>query len=215
MEEVFVDIGAVSDREVAERGLHIGSVGTFHTPFRRRDERTLLGKAFDDRTACNVLLHVIERLAAEEPRNSLLAVFSVQEEVGCRGVVTAAYSLRPDMALALENTIASDIPGVKDTQVVTRLGDGPAVTVADKSLIVPENVLARIRRAAENASVQWQYKKPSYGGTDGGKIALTGSGVATGAVSVPCRYIHGPAALLRVQDIIDTIALVTEFCRLP
>ncbi|MHA2308937.1 MAG: M42 family metallopeptidase, partial [Candidatus Heimdallarchaeaceae archaeon] len=212
--DMFVDIGCNSYEEVLEKGLDIGSVGTFYVESVQLNDNRILGKAFDDRTACNVILHVLERLKNEEISNTILVNFAVQEEVGARGAAVGAYSLDPNIGLAIENTIASDVPGVSSQKTITKLGQGPAVTAADRSLIVPKKILARIKQAAAMDEIKWQYKKPTYGGTDAGKISLTKSGVPSGVVSVPCRYIHSTAGILHVDDILDTIKLVSNFCKI-
>ncbi len=212
--EMFVDIGCKDKKAVLALGLDIGSVGTFYTECKKLNDDTLLGKAFDDRTACNVIIHVLEELKDAEIPHTLLINFAVQEEVGGRGAMVAGYTLEPSIALALENTIASDVPGVPNQKIVTKLGDGPAVTAADRSLIVPKKILDRIKQAAEVDNIKWQYKKPTYGGTDAGAISRTRAGVPSGVVSVPCRYIHANAGLLLVDDIINTIKLVTNFCKI-
>jgi endoglucanase len=212
--DMFVDIGCSSYEEVIEKGLDIGSVGTFYIESIQLNDDTILGKAFDDRTACNVILHVLEALKDEENANTLLFNFAVQEEVGTRGAQVGAYSLEPNIALAIENTISSDVPGVSPQKTITKLGGGPAITAADRSLIVPKKILERIKKAAEMDDIKWQYKKPTYGGTDAGRIALTKSGVPSGVISVPCRYIHSIAGILKVNDILDTIKLVKNFCKI-
>ena len=212
--EMFVDIGCASYQEVRALNLDIGSVGTFYTVCKQLNDNVLLGKAFDDRTACNVLLQVLEQLKDIEIPNTLLINFAVQEEVGGRGATVAGFTLEPSIALALENTIASDVPGVSSAKMITKLGDGPAVTAADRSLIVPKKILDRIKKAAHLDAISWQYKKPTYGGTDAGYISKTRSGVPSGVVSVPCRYIHANAGLLHVDDIVETIKLVVNFCKI-
>jgi len=212
--ELYVDVGCQSREDVLNLGLDVGSVGTFYTECTHLNDKTLLGKAFDDRTACNVILHVLEELKNVTLPHTLLINFAVQEEVGTRGAIVAGYTLEPSIALALENTIASDVPGVPPQKVVTSIGGGPAVTAADRSLIVPKKILDRLKQAAEMDDIKWQYKKPIYGGTDAGSISRTRSGVPSGVVSVPCRYIHGNAGLLRIEDIIQTIKLVTNFCKI-
>ncbi|MCG3221653.1 MAG: M42 family metallopeptidase [Candidatus Heimdallarchaeota archaeon] len=212
--DMFVDIGCNSYEEVREKGLDIGSVGTFYVESVQLNDNRILGKAFDDRTACNVILHVLEALKDKEISNTILVNFAVQEEVGARGATVGAYSLDPNIGLAIENTIASDVPGVSPQKTITKLGQGPAVTAADRSLVVPKKILERIKKAAAMDEIKWQYKKPAYGGTDAGRISLTKSGVPSGVVSVPCRYIHSTAGILHVDDILDTIKLVSNFCKI-
>jgi putative aminopeptidase FrvX len=212
--EMFADPGLRSCEQVEAAGLHIGSVGTFHTAFISREDGVLIGKAFDDRSGCNVLIQTLTALSVRRRPHTLLFNFAVQEEVGQAGALVAGRALEPTLALAVENTLALDIPDVPARKVVTRLGGGPALTAADRSLIAPRRVLDRLRAAAEAAGVGWQYKKPVYGGSDAGKIFTTGAGVPTGVVSVPCRYIHGPAGLLRTEDLLATIRLTAAFCLL-
>ncbi len=213
MHEMFVDLGAASRAEVEDAGLHIGSVGTFCMSARLLGHDVILGKAFDDRTACNIIMHVLEELKGRDCPNTIVCNFAVQEEVGTRGAGTGAFSLNPDMALAIENTVASDVPGVAPSRIVSEFGKGPAITAADRSHIVPQKMIEALQRAAGDGP--WQYKKPLFGGTDAGKIALTRAGIPTGVVSVPCRYIHGPASMLRVSDLVATAELVTRFCLMP
>jgi tetrahedral aminopeptidase len=211
--DMFVDIGASSASDAARRGVRIGTVGTFACRTRMVTEDLIVGKAFDNRTACNVIIHVLERLRKTRPDHAILCAFSVQEEVGLRGTGSAAFTLEPDIALAVENTTATDVPGVPGGKVVAEIGKGPAVTLADNSHIVPRRILDRIRMASEG--LPWQYKRPVYGGTDAGRIAVTRGGIPTGVVSVPCRYIHAPMGMASVSDILATIELVTRFCSLP
>lgn len=210
--ELFVDIGAASAGEVEGLGLHMGSVGTFYTPFTRLNDNIIMGKAFDDRTGCNILLNTLKLLKDEKCRNTILVNFSVQEEFKALGAAGGTFALDPTIALALENTVASDVPDTPDRKIVTRLNKGPAVTIADMTLIVSEKIIERTTRAADAAGVAWQYKRPIFGGTNAGQITRTRNGVPTGVVSVPCRYIHGPAAVMSVSDLIDAIKLVYQFC---
>jgi tetrahedral aminopeptidase len=211
--DLYVDVGASSADEVAAMGLRMGSTGTFDTPFRTLGDRLVMARALDDRTACNIVLAVLEELAAAPPEATILVCFSSQEEVGARGATAAAFALEPDVAVAIENTTATDTPGVGPDKVVSRLGGGPVLTMADNSLIVPGALLERQVQAAAKAGVPFQYKRPIYGGTDGGRIALTRGGVPTCVVSVPCRYIHGPAGIASLDDVEATVRLVTALCR--
>ena len=214
LKDLFVDLGMPSRDHVQRSGLHIGSVGTFAFECRLLDDDTIIGKAFDDRTGCNVLLHVLYALSERDHDDTVVFSFSSQEEVGLRGAGAAAYAHEPDAALAIENTVASDVPGVPAEKVVTELGAGPAITTADHSHIVPRRIVERLRRAAEEEGIPWQYKKPMYGGTDAAKIAQSRTGVPTGILSVPSRYIHGPSAMVRIDDIVLTARLALAFCTL-
>jgi len=142
--------------------------------------------------------------------------FVVGEEVGLRGARTAAYQIDPDLALALEGTIGADMPGVPPESQPVRLGRGPAITVADRTIIVSRKLIAGLEEVAEEEAIPYQYKLPTYGGTDAGAIHLIKAGILSGVVSVPCRFIHSPTSTLRLNDFENTVRLVTKFIgRLP
>ena len=212
--EMFVDIGCKTKEEVLERKLDIGSVGTFYIECLQLNEKILLGKAFDDRTGCNIILQVLESLKGEKIQNTLLINFAIQEEVGRRGATIGAYTLEPNIALAIENTTANDVPNVSLPKISTKIGEGPAITTADRSVIVPKTIIDRLKKAAEIDSIKWQYKKIVSGGTDAGSISLIKSGIPSGVISVPCRYIHANAGLINIEDIENTIKLVVNFCKI-
>ena len=137
--------------------------------------------------------------------------FSFGEEVGLRGARTAAYHIDPDLAIAIEGTIGADTPGVPDENQPTRLGRGPAISVADRSIIVSPKVVRGLEAAADAAAIPYQHKLPTYGGSDAGAIHLTRGGVLAGILSVPCRFIHSPISTLRLNDYENTVRLLTGF----
>ena len=126
---------------------------------------------------------------------------------------TSVKSAAPDMAIAIENTTAGDTPGVPPQECPTSLGHGPAITIADRSLIVNEKIISLLKKLAKEKKIPYQYKKPLSGGTDAGRIALVRGGIPAGVVSVPCRYIHSPISLLDTKDIELTCDLVEAFTR--
>ncbi|MBY8991620.1 MAG: M20/M25/M40 family metallo-hydrolase [Candidatus Lokiarchaeota archaeon] len=214
--EMYIDIGLSSEEEVNDNNITIGTVGTLSSPFTDFPNGMIKGKAFDDRTGCNVILHTLKLLNENEPFNdTVLCNFAVQEEIGGRGAETGAYALKPTIALAIENTTAGDMPGIREAENPVNIGDGPAITVADMNLISHPKVNNRLIKNAEKENINYQIKKPLYGGTDAGKIHVSRSGVPSSVVSVPCRYIHSPTSLLKLQDLYETIRLLDVFLRNP
>ncbi|MBD3191902.1 MAG: M20/M25/M40 family metallo-hydrolase [Candidatus Heimdallarchaeota archaeon] len=212
-EDLAIDIGASSEEEVKQLGLDVGTTGTLVGKFRELVNGRLLGKAFDDRTGCVVLIEILRRLSKDRPKGTVVFNFASAEEVGGRGATTAAYAIEPDMALAIENTTAGDTPGVSNQDCPAKLDAGPAITVADRSLIANYQMVEKLKALAEKKDIPWQYKKPLSGGTDAGRIAITRAGVPCSVVSVPCRYIHSPISLLVLKDIERTCDLVEAFTR--
>jgi endoglucanase len=125
--------------------------------------------------------------------------------VGGRGVPAATDGLNPDIGIALENTIAADVPGVPLNKQITRLEHGPAFTVADRGTIYHEKLLEIFKLRAEELGYEWQYKTPAYGGTNAGKWHTMHKGIPSGCISVPSRYIHSPIAMIKISDILATI----------
>jgi endoglucanase len=197
-------------------GIRIGDPLTIHYPFTELCTGYVTGKAFDDRAGCAVIIETVRRLAERDLKVNLVLSFVVGEEVGLRGARTAAYQIDPDLALALEGTIGADMPGVPPESQPVRLGRGPAITVADRTIIVSRKLIAGLEEVAEEEAIPYQYKLPTYGGTDAGAIHLIKAGILSGVVSVPCRFIHSPTSTLRLNDFENTVRLVTKFIgRLP
>ncbi|MFX0173224.1 MAG: M42 family metallopeptidase, partial [Candidatus Hodarchaeota archaeon] len=213
--DMYIDIGLSSRDKVEECKINIGSFGTLYDPFVEFPGNMVRGKAFDDRTGVNVLIHIVKEFTENPPSDSLLFSFSVQEEVGCRGAATAAFSLDPSIALAIENTTAGDVPGVRDSECPAYIGKGPAITVADRSLLAHPAVNDRLIMNAKHEKIPYHIKKPLFGSTNAGRIYLAREGIPSSVVSVPCRYIHSPTSLLSIEDIYHTIKLVSAFIRNP
>ena len=213
---MYIDIGLVSEEQVQDNNISIGTTGTLYSPFEEFPNGMIRGKAFDDRTGCNVLLQIMKLLKENKQYNdTVLFNFAVQEEIGGRGAVTGTYALNPTIALAIENTTAADVPGIRESENPVDIGKGPAITVADRSMISHPKINKRIIKNAEIENIPYQIKKPLYGGTDAGKIHISRRGIPSSVVSVPCRYIHSPTSLLKLQDLYDTIRLIDAFIKNP
>ncbi|HUG14691.1 MAG TPA: M42 family metallopeptidase [Thermomicrobiales bacterium] len=213
LDDLFVDIGATSAAEVAEMGVRAGSPAVIAYPFERIRDGVIMGKALDDRAGCAIIVKTLEALQGTETDATVVAAFTVQEEVGLRGAGTAAFQIEPDIALALETTIAADTPGISGAKQITRQGKGPVISVMDAGFIVPRRVVDALTSTADAEGIPWQYKTPPAGGTDAGAIHRSRGGVLAGVVSLPGRYIHSPYSLLRLSDFEYAVALVTAFTR--
>lgn len=213
LDDLFVDIGARSRDEAEAFGVHIGDPATIHYPFLRLQEGYVTGKAFDDRAGCLVAAEVLRILAKEKLPYKLVVNFAVHEEGGLRGAKAAAYRIAPKLALALEGTIGADMPGVPEAKQPVRLGHGPAITLADRSITVKPKLARFLEKIADENGIGYQYKLPAYGSTDAGAIHLERGGILTGVVSVPCRYIHSPVSTLYLSDLEATLDLVVAFLR--
>ncbi len=213
IDSMYIDIGANDDK--ANGKVEIGDFATFATRFQylggpsdhSSTEGRVKGKAFDDRGGCAILL---ELLKADYPID-LVAVFTVQEEIGLRGARVAAYATQPDLAFILECTAADDLPDPEDETKkdgFPRLGEGPAITVMDRSFIADRRLVDLLIETAEAEGLTHQFKRPGVASTDAGAVHLARQGVPSVAVSIPARYIHAPAAILDLTDFWNTVKLM-------
>lgn len=210
-ESLFVDIGASSREEALSMGIDVGTPLTFVGNFREVSGR-IIGKALDDRVGCYVLLEALKRTKNVE-EGSVAIAFTVQEEVGLRGASALAHELEPNYAIAVEGTIANDIPGVPEDRSVTIAGRGPAIRVMDRGIIASTRLVNHLRRLAEEKSIQYQLQVSPYSATDSGSFILRGT--ETTAISVPVRYIHTPASVAFAKDIESTIQLIKALLENP
>lgn len=211
VDDLFIDVGASSREEVFEMGIEPGTTATFVGNFKDWG-KFVSGKAFDDRIGCYVLLKALEDIEPPET-GSIVVAFTVQEEVGLRGASVLAHSLQPNFAISIEGTIANDTPGNDESRVVTRMGEGPAIRVMDKTILASERLIKHVRKIAEENDIPYQIQLSPYSGTDAGRFILTGAEVTS--ISVPVRYIHSPVALAKKDDIDFTIQLLRKLLENP
>jgi len=200
-EDLFLDVGCRTKSRVADLGIAPGAPGVLDGPFKVLDDKLVLGKAFDDRAGCAVAIRILEELKGQNLPFKLAVNFATGEELGLRGAKVAAFRIQPDVALVLEATAAGDFPGVPDHQCPSRMGSGVAITVADRTMIASPRMVRFLQEIAEEKGIPHQLKQPIFGGTDAGEIHLSRSGVMTGVLAVPCRYIHGPSSILDLRDL--------------
>lgn len=201
---LYLDLGAV--KQAGE--VKIGDLAVLDQPFVNLGER-YLAKAMDDRAGCAVLIETIRRLPPEVPQE-LCFVFSVQEEVGLRGARTAAYHLKPDFGLAVDVTDVGDTP--KSSLMAVALGKGAAIKVKDSSVITHPAVRRFMMETADQHNIPYQLEVLERGGTDAGVIHLSREGVPTGALSIPCRYIHTPSEMVDSRDLAAAVDLLEKLC---
>ncbi|MEM3700934.1 MAG: M42 family metallopeptidase [Candidatus Bathyarchaeia archaeon] len=197
-DELFIDIGAENEEQAKKMGVKIGDPVGFDIKFAKVGKDIVIGKAFDDRVGCAVMVEAIKQL--KETECTVYAVGTVQEEVGLRGATTAAFGICPDVGIALDVTVAGDVPGVKEVEAPIKLRKGPSIEIADMGLITHPKVLRLLVEAAEENKIPYQLETGLPGSTDAARISLTREGVPSGVISVPTRYIHSPASLLSLKD---------------
>ena len=184
-----------------------GTRATFATPF-HREGPNIWAKALDDRVGVATLMALWDHLPDDV---EVWAVFTVQEEVGLRGATVAARRVRPHLALALDCTPAMDIPGPdgrEPTLYNVHLDQGPALYIADRRTISDPRLVHHFSQVARRYGIPFQFRQAGRGATDAGAIHREAGGIPSLSISVPARYLHGPVALMRVTDWVNTFRLV-------
>lgn len=204
----YIDIGA-KDRKDAEKRVKIGDFAVVAPTMTRLAHKRVAGRPFDDRIGCAILLKIAEKLNGCEHDVDL--VFSVQEEVGCRGAKTAGYASAPDYALVFDVTGTGDAIGASPMAV--KLGGGAAIKIKDASVICHTEVVETLTRLAKENKIAHQHEILTYGGTDTSSIQVAGEGVKVGALSVPSRYIHSGVEVVDLDDAEACALLALAFIR--
>ncbi len=204
IEDYFIDLG-MPKKEV-EKVIRVGNTVT------RERELIEMGncvncKSIDNRVSVFILIETLRQL--KNSPYDVYAVFTVQEEVGIRGANVSALQIQPDFGFGLDTTIAYDVPGAKEHEMITRLGDGTAIKIMDSSTICDYRMVEYMKKTAAKHKIKTQLEILPAGGTDTAGIQrMTAGGAISGAVSIPTRHIHQVIEMADKDDILGSIALL-------
>ncbi|MDO4618961.1 MAG: M42 family metallopeptidase [Clostridia bacterium] len=204
MSKMYIDIGA-KDQKDAESKISVGDMAVFLGDYIEQND-VIISKALDNRAGAYVLLKAMEKVNTD---NDLYFVFTVQEEVGLRGAKASAYSVDPEVALAVDVTDTGDTPNC-DLMAV-ELGKGACVKVMDRSIITHPDIRCALIETAKDNNIDYQLEVMTAGGTDAGVIHQSRAGVKTGGISIPTRYIHSPSEMVSMKDLDSAVNLLTKF----
>lgn len=207
IDKMYIDVGAPDKQHLNRK---VGDVAAFCRPFVDMGQR-LVAKAMDDRIGCAVLLQAI--LELESSPHDVFAVFTVQEEVGCRGAMTSAFGVEPDVAIALDVTLTGDTPEAWPMAVA--LGAGPAIKVKDRGMLAHPGVKNWMVSTAQGLGIPYQFEVLERGSTDAMSIQTSRAGVATGVLSIPSRYTHTPSEMVDLDDVQNTVKLLLGLLSSP
>ena len=207
LDTFYIDIG-VDSRD--DSPIKVGEAGIFQQTFFANGDR-LTAKSMDDRVGCAVAIATLQQL--ENSPHDVYFVFSVQEEVGVRGATVAANRIAPDVGIALDVTVCGDTP--KGAKIDVKLGKGPAIKVKDTGMIAHRGLVQLMGDVADSAEIPHQYEILVGGSTDARAIQLSGAGVISGCISIPCRYVHSPSETVSLSDVENSVKLLTLLLNNP
>lgn len=211
--DMVLDIGASSKEEVEKLGIGIASPGVPDVKCRFDEERGLFyGKAFDDRIGVACAIEVLKRLQDEEIPCNVQGSFSVQEEVGERGVRSNAEALKPDVMIAYEGCPADDTFS-EEYMIQSGMGRGPMLRHMDVQMITNWRFQKLALDVAKEKGIPVQESVRSGGGTNGA-IVNTSYGIPAIVIGVPVRYTHSSYCYCRLDDYENAVQLGVELCRI-
>lgn len=206
VEDIVVDLGM--DGSAVEDQVAVGDLVTMEQSTIRMGD-CITGKALDDRVCVFTMLEAARRI--DSPDVTVHFAATVQEEVGLRGAQALGVDIDPDAAVALDVTIASDVPDVGEDKQVTRLGEGTAIKLKDSSVITNPKVNSRMQALAEERDIPHQLEVLPAGGTDTAAFQKVHGAKPVGAISIPTRYLHTVTETANGGDIAASIDLLTAF----
>ena len=212
-DQIFLDVGATSEADAARLGLEPGDPVVPYSPFAELNGTgNYVGKAFDDRVGCAIVVEALRRLAASGHPNQLFVAATVQEEVGLRGAQAAAALIRPDVAVSIEGGVTGDAPGGHPEESQVRLGQGPGLFLYDSSELPNRRLVALTKETAKTLGAPLQFDIAQGYGDDSAEIQRANGGAPTVNLVVPVRYTHAHNGVINRADfdrLVDlTVALI-------
>lgn len=219
IQNFFIEIGANDKAQAIEMGIEVGNSVSIDYPLQFLGENRVAGKALDNRAAVFMLIELLKLIKDKNDIPDIYAVFSSQEEVGGRGAKVAVHRIKPDVAIALDISLANDIPDVPERKLITELDKGPVIKIMDKlstgmfGIICTPEVVKGLKTAAKNAGLSYQLEVYSAGSTDAAAVQTEMEGIAAGAVCFPTRYVHS-YEMASMDDIAQCVELLYKYAEL-
>lgn len=202
----FVDFGLAGE---AHKGkVRVGDTVTMNRELQQTGD-LLTSKAMDDRVAVYVMIEAIK--AVKDHSVELHAIATVQEEIGLRGATASGSGIAPDICVAIDITLANDIPGMQEADYVTKLGEGAAIKIMDSSLICHPLVVKHFTDLAEKHGIKHQFEVLIGGGTDAGGVQRLHGGIPSFTLSIPTRYVHTVNETVSGADVDACVELLARY----
>jgi putative aminopeptidase FrvX len=196
---MFLDIGADDRAEAESFGIHPGLPIVPICPFTPlTNPKKIMAKAWDNRYGVGLAIELMRELQSVSHPNIVYSGATVQEEMGLRGAEAASELIKPDISFVLDASPANDASG--DKTAFGQLGKGALLRILDRTMITHRLMVEFVRDTAETHKIPYQYFISPGGGTDAGRVHLSGIGVPTAVVGIPARYIHTSAAIIHTDD---------------
>jgi len=211
MSDMFIDIGAKSEKEARALGVNIGDFATIDRDFCKLAGSRMTGHGFDNRIGCLVMLEVMKGL--KKCKGTVYAVGTVKEEIGLIGIRGSAFGINPDIIISLDTTTSGDTPELKPYDATARMGCGPVLVIKDAISIIQSEMKEWVEGVAKRSKIKLQFDVFSGGATDSSVTPMIREGIPSFAILTPSRYLHTPTEVADMNDVKQSITLVTELVK--
>lgn len=209
-EDLWIDIGA-KDKTDAESYVHIGDYATYKASVTKQLNNLITSKSLDDKIGLAVIAEVATRLHHQDVKYDLYFVASTQEELGTRGATIVANKIKTDKCIAIDVTHATDYPHMTPFRSgEIKLGNGAVIAIGPN---INQELSTTMENIAQSNGICYQLEAiPFPTGTDARQIQISGTGVLTALVSIPCRYMHSPVEIVSIDDVNSAVEIITGYC---
>ena len=206
-DDLYLDMGVSSAQALYDLGIEIGDMVVPVSEFKpMNDPKYIRSKAFDNRIGVMVGIETLKRLQNEK-HGPIAFASTVQEEPGLRGARTATFACKPDLAIAIDTTLAGDTPLNKN---ICRLGGGVSLSIIDSNSIAHRELVKYVEKLAKKNHIPFQYSVFNGGGTDSGNIHKSLNGIVNMTFSIPIRYMHTNQSIIHLDDVQSCVDLLVE-----
>ncbi|MBM6989922.1 MAG: M42 family metallopeptidase [Mobilibacterium timonense] len=208
-QQLYIDIGCDS-KEETEKYVQVGDYAGFIGNWYEMKGDKITAKTFDDRAGCYAMIKALEKNDGSGP-NDVYYVFSVQEEVGCRGAVTSAERIRPDIGVSID--VSPDHYYPNDLTGANKVGAGVGVTIGNPSAMLDEYLVNEMLACCQENEIPYQRDVMDRGGTDASSINQSGIGVRVAGISIIDRFPHSQSSVISKKDLEATIDLIDKYSK--
>ena len=211
LQDMWIDIGARDSGQALER-VQVGTAGVLDAPVKHFPNQRLVARGLDNRLGAFIILESLRRLAEARPKATVIAAATVQEEISHAGAQTVAYELKPEVAIVVDMTYATDHPEADQKKYGDiRLGGGPVFSPGSAN---NPRLYELLIETAEREGIAYSVQAtPSSTGTDADVVFMSRAGIPVGLISIPCRYMHTPNEMVEWGDVDATVKLICAFVR--
>lgn len=210
IKDYFIDLGL--PKEEVDKVVKVGDPITMYRKLESLGN-CYTAKTFDDRVGVYCMIEALRK--AKRSRADLYIVATTQEEVGLRGAFASSSMIKPDIGIALDVTLANDVPGADGPSEISKLGEGTSLSIMNGASIANPKLFERFEELAQKNKIKYQKDVLPRGGTDAGAIQRSEGGAAVITISIPCRYVHSTVETVHKDDVQATIDLVAAYIKEP